>query len=447
LSRTRLAKLVGMFLVVGLMFSMLAGCGASKPTQPAPAPASGDKPAEPTMQVLRFYFPVGVAGPLAQKMSNLVEEFNKSQTAISVEAVFTGDYAQTFQKALTAHVGGNPPDIALITSSDVWSLRDAKAIITVDDFIAKEGGDQFLADFYPGFLGDVRYDGKLWGIPFQKSTPVFYWNKVAFKEAGLDPEKPPTTWDELRDYARKLTIKDGSNVKRWGLEIPMDQWLLSAFILQNGGKVNNDKGTEMYLDSPEAIGALQFLADLSIKENVMPAKRLFGDSGQDFVAGQTAMMYNSPGSMTFVRDSAKFEFGVAPLPKGKKQVSPTGGGQLVLFAKTADAHKQAAWTFAKWLTSKENSARWMAESGYMAVRKSAVDVPVLADYMKGLPQAKMTFEAVKYAEPEAPATHDGRKVAQTMTSALEQAMAGKATPEQALKEAQTKAMQILSQFK
>jgi len=428
-------RLIGLLLMIGLLF-----------TPGSPTDAASTSPA-PTLQVLRFYFPVGVAGPLAQKMATLVDEFNASQKQISVEAIYTGDYVQTFQKALTAHIGGNPPDLALITTADVWSLRDAKAIMALDSLIAESGGRAFLDQFHEGFLGDVRYAGKIWGLPFQKSTPVFYWNKSIFQEVGLDPEKAPQDWAELVATANKVAIIEGGATKRWGVEIPTDQWLMSAFILQNGGKVNNDLGTQTFLDSKEAVEALQFLADLANVHKVMPAKRLFGDSAQDFVTGQTAMMYNSPGSLTFVRNSAKFPFGVAPLPAGKKRISPTGGGQLLLFDKVPTARKQAAWKFATWLTSKENSARWMAETGYVAVRKSATEVPVLAKYLADLPQAQILFEAVKYAQPEAPATHDGRKIAQLMTGALEQALAGKATPEAVLKDAQAKAAQLLAQFK
>jgi sn-glycerol 3-phosphate transport system substrate-binding protein len=428
-------RLASLMLTIGLLFA------------PGPRSDAASSSPSPTLQVLRFYFPVGVAGPLAQKMAALVDEFNNSQKQISVEAIYTGDYTQTFQKALTAHLGGNPPDLALITTADVWSLRDAKAIMPLDAFIAEAGGRAFLDQFHEGFLGDVRYAGKIWGLPFQKSTPVFYWNKSIFQEVGLDPEKPPQDWAELVACASKTAIIEGGATKRWGVAIPTDQWLMSAFILQNGGRVNNDLGTQTFLDSRDTIDALQFLADLANKHRVMPPKRLFGDSAQDFVTGQTAMMYNSPGSLTFVGNSAKFPFGVAPLPAGKKRTSPTGGGQLLLFDKIPTARKQAAWKFATWLTSKENSARWMAETGYIAVRKSATEVPVLAKYLVDVPQAQILFEAVKYAQPEAPATHDGRKIAQLMTNALEQALAGKATPEAVLKDAQSKAAQILAQFK
>ena len=117
----------------------------------------------------------------------------------------------------------------------------------------------------------------------------------------LDPEKPPETWAELLDYAQKLTVKDASgNVTRYGVEIPIDAWILSAFAFQNGMDAVGDS-TEVYLDDPRMVEALQYIADLANKYQAMPQKRLFGDSGADFVAGQTAMLYNSTGSLTFIK--------------------------------------------------------------------------------------------------------------------------------------------------
>ena len=286
---------------------------------------------EAKVVLLRFYFPVGVAGALAPLMDAKVKAFNTSHPNIQVEPIFSGNYPETFQKALTANAGGNPPDLALMADVDVWSLRDADAIQPLDDFIAKAGGADYLKDFQDAFVQDVTIDGKIWGLPFQKSTPVFYWNKDAFKEVGLDPEKPPENWDELVTFAQKLTKKDAAgNVTRYGVEIPIDAWVLAAFAYQNGlDEMGNN--TQVFLDNPKMIEALQFIADLANKHKVMPQKRLFGDSGADFVAGQTAMMYNSTGSLTFVRGAAKFNFGVAFQPAKVRRAVPTGGGPLVMF--------------------------------------------------------------------------------------------------------------------
>jgi sn-glycerol 3-phosphate transport system substrate-binding protein len=401
----------------------------------------------PEVVYLRFYFPVGVAGSLAPKMEAMVGKFNEEHSNIEVEPIFAGGYVQTFQKALTANAAGSPPDVALVSDPDVWSLADAKAIMPLDDQIAAEGGEEYLADFHETFITDVTFRDHYWGMPFQKSTPIFYWNKEMFEEAGLDPEKPPETWDELLDYAQKLTVKDDAgNVVCYGVEIPIDTWLLAAFAYQNGMTTIGD-GTEVYIDTPEMVGALEFMSSLANEYGVMPQKRLFGDSSADFVAGQTAMLYNSTGSLTFLRESADFEFGAAFHPGNVQRGVPTGGGPLVIFDNIPEENKEAAWEFVKWMTSPEIGAQWMLDTGYIAVRKSAAEVEELAQYVIDYPQALVAIEQLQYAYPQPPRTHDGRKIFQIITTALENAMFQRGEPADLLKAAQEEADKVLAEFK
>ena len=403
--------------------------------------------APPEVVLLRFYFPVGVAGSLAPKMDAKVKKFNDSHPNIQVEPIFAGNYPETFQKALTANAGGNPPDVALMADQDVWSLIDADAITPIDEYIQAAGGDAYMSDFYEAFVKDVTIDGHYWGLPFQKSTPVFYWNKDAFTEAGLDPEKPPETWTELLDYAQKLTVKDASgNVTRYGVEIPIDAWILSAFAFQNGMDAVGDS-TEVYLDDPRMVEALQFIADLANKYQAMPQKRLFGDSGADFVAGQTAMLYNSTGSLTFIKDSATFDFGVAFLPGNVRRAAGTGGGPLVMFKNIPDSHKDAVWTFMDWMSSTDETGNWMVDTGYVSVRKSAVESPGLAEYIAGFPASRVAIDQLEYAIPQPPRTREGRKIFEIITTAFEDAMFLRGEPADLLTAAQAQAEEVLAKYK
>src|SRR3546814_9360777 len=114
--------------------------------------------------------------------------------------------------------------------------------------------------------------GKTWGIPFQRSTIVMYWNKEAFQEAGLDPETPPQTWNELVEYGQKLTKRDASgNVARWGVQIPSSgfpYWLFQALTTQNDVRLMNAEGTQTFYDDPKVVEALQFWVDLSQKHKI-----------------------------------------------------------------------------------------------------------------------------------------------------------------------------------
>ena len=149
-----------------------------------------------------------------------------------------------------------------------------------------------------------------------------YYNKDAFREVGLDPDRPPQNWDEQLEYAKKLTKKgsDG-NIERYGIRIPtkgFPSWLTSGLIYQNGGKMTNGLGTETFLDTPEVIEAVQYLVDLSETHKVMrPGTLEWGATPKAFFEGQTAMMWTTTGNLTNVRKNAPFDFGVAMLPAKK----------------------------------------------------------------------------------------------------------------------------------
>jgi sn-glycerol 3-phosphate transport system substrate-binding protein len=157
---------------------------------------------------------------------------------------------------------------------------------------------------------------------------VLYWNKELFKEAGLDPEKPPTTWQEQADFAAKLTKRDGSgNVSQWGVQIPSSgfpYWLFQALTTQAGTILMNPEGDRTFYDKPEVTEALQYWVDLSQKHKVHPPGIVeWGTTPKDFFERKVAMMWTTTGNLTNVRSNAKFPFGVAMLPAGKQPGSPT----------------------------------------------------------------------------------------------------------------------------
>ena len=151
--------------------------------------------AEPVQ--LSFWYPVDLGGGLAKVIDGMVADFNKAHPDIHVTATYTGNYDVTLQKIQAAKLAGTLPDVAVTEISSVPVLAALGAAQPLDDLIAGSGGKQFLDRFWPSMLLNCGYNGKIYGVPFQRSTPVMYYNKDAFAAAGLDPEKPPLTWDEL----------------------------------------------------------------------------------------------------------------------------------------------------------------------------------------------------------------------------------------------------------
>ena len=408
---------------------------------PLIASGQSESKADSGKMTLRFFFPIGTAGNLANLMTSLCEEYSEQNPDVEIEAIYAGDYVQTFQRTLTSSRAGDPPDVAVLTNADVWTAVDEGIALPLQPFIDAEGPD-FLDRFFPAMLDDCKVADEYVAIPFQKSTHVLYYNKDMFREAGLDPEKGPDTWDELVEYCKLLTVPG----EIYGVEIPIDFYYMAVFILQNGGTINNIEGTETYLDSPEAIETLEFLRSL-VEAGYTPAKRLYGDSSSDFVAGKAAMMYNSSGSLGFVRDSCAFDWGVCYLPAGKERVAPTGGGQFVICQGTSPERQQAAWEFIKWMTEPEQAAEWSIGSGFIAVNPASFDLPVMIEYNESLPQAVVARDQLEYAMGEYPKTHDARQIAQTMSTAFESIMAGIEEPEAALIELQANCDSILSKYR
>jgi len=395
---------------------------------------------------LTFYFPVQVAGALAVLMDEIVGEFNAEHPDINVQPVYSGNYDQTIQKAITSAQGKNAPDVALLLAIDLFTLRDFDFIEEIDQFLIDEDSD-FTKSFYPGFMENSVLDGKTWSIPFQRSTPIFYYNKEHFKEVGLDPENPPKTWDELLEAARLLTIRDSKgNVNRWGFEdITDDTWTVQAFILQVGGKYSNPEGTISYFNSPEVKKAIEFRNTLANIDRVMPRHRSYGAASQDFVAGAASMMYNSTGSLSFVKKSATFDFGVAPLTKDVKQAVPTGGGNLYIFKGIPEENKKAAWIFVKWMSQPEISARWSIGTGYIPVRADAFETDSLKKYAETFPYILVARDQLDYAYSEM-AFHNNSQIREVVLTNLQDILDEKISIDDGLNKLQKETETILAPF-
>ena len=331
---------------------------------------------------LTMYYPVAVGGPVTKIIDDMVQRFEKENADIKVTAVYAGNYTDTMTKAMTAMKGGQPPQVSVLLSTDVFTLLDENAIVPMDDLVADKTS---FKSFYPAFMANGQIDGKTWGIPFQRSTIVLYWNKDAFKEAGLDPEKAPSDWNEMAATAAKLVKKDAAgNVTRWGVEIPSTgyaYWMLQALAIENGQKMMNEGGTEVYLTAPKTIEALDYWVGLSRKDGVMPTGSIdWATLRTDFLEGKTAMMWHTTGNLTAVKDAAKFNFGVAPLPAKERRGSPTGGGNFYIFKSASPEQQKAAVKFVQWMTAPERAAEWSIKTGYVAVSPAAYKTEAMEAY-------------------------------------------------------------------
>ena len=399
---------------------------------------------------ISFFYPVAVGGAITATIDGLAADFTKENPSIKVTPIYAGSYQDTIVKALTAHKAGTPPVTSVLLSTDMFTLIDEDAIIPFDDFAKTADDKKWMGGFYKAFMLNSQTGGKTWGIPFQRSTIVLYYNKEAFKAAGLDPNKPPQTWAEMADYAKKLTVKDGSGkVTQYGIQIPSSgfpYWLFQALAIQNDVVMANDAGNAVKFDDRKVIEALQYWVDLA-KQGVHPPGIVeWGTTPKDFFEKKVAMMWTTTGNLTNVRNNAKFDFGVAMLPAGKRRGSPTGGGNFYIFKKSTPAQQEAAFKFVKWITHPERAARWSMETGYVATSEAAYLTDTLRKYGRDFPPAVVARDQLPHALSEF-STHDNQRVTKALNDGLQAALTGTKTPAQAMQDAQREADRLLRGYK
>jgi sn-glycerol 3-phosphate transport system substrate-binding protein len=329
---------------------------------------------------LSFWYPEKADGPFAKAVDGLIVDFNKTHPDIRVTASYIANYRIMLQTLQAAKSGGILPDVAVSDIGTVSVLAALGAAQPLDELIANSGGKLWLDRFWPSMLLNCVYNGKIYAIPFSRSTPGMYYNKDAFAESGLDPEKPPLTWEELVSDARKLTRRQSDGTTRWGIELPASDWFYYALTFANGGETLSADGTKVLWDQPSNLEALQFWYDLVNTYKVAPADPTNGL--RDFADGKAAMLWESVADYGFIQ--APFRWGLGRIPKHSQFGPPSGGGNLQMYA-TDPVHREAAWTFITWISDTPQAARWSVATGYPASTIAAWEQPEMQALLKERP--------------------------------------------------------------
>ncbi|PCH68484.1 MAG: ABC transporter substrate-binding protein [Rhodobacteraceae bacterium] len=393
---------------------------------------------------LTMYYPIAVGGSLTEVVDGIVADFETLNPDIKVNAIYSGNYDDTRVRALSAINSGEPAQLAVMFSIDAYDLIEQDLIVPFDDLATSDADKAWLGSFYPALMANGQIEGKTWGVPFQRSTIVAYYNKDLFRAAGLDPEKAPTTWDELVQMGKALTNDD-----TYGLMIPSTgypYWMFQALAIQNGKEVMSGDGLTTYFDDETVVDTLEFWQSLSQEHGIMPEGTVeWGTLRQAFLEGQTAMMWHSTGNLSAVKKGASFDFGVAMLPGNVRLGSPTGGGNFYLFKNSSDAEKQAALKLIKFMTSPEQAATWSIATGYMGVSPAAYETEALKAYTKEFPPALVARNQLEYAVAEF-STFETARVRQGLNNAIQAALTGTKTAKEALGDAQAEAVRLLKPY-
>jgi len=427
---------IALVLAIGLVTAVFAG-----------GSAESDGAAEDGPVSLTMYYPIAVGGPLTEVIDGLVADFMAENPDVTVDAIYAGNYNDARIKALAALEAGEPAQLSVLFSIDLYDLVEQDAIIPFDEIVETAEERAWLDSFYPALMENGRYDGNTWGIPFQRSTIVMYYNKDMFRAAGLDPEAPPANWEELVTMGQALTDPAAD---QWGLMIPSTgypYWMFGALTMQNGQVLMNPDGTETYFDDPAVVEALEFWGDLGQEYGIMPSGTIeWGTLRQQFLEGKTAMMWHSTGNLTAVRDNAEFDFGVAMLPASVRRGSPTGGGNFYIFKDTTEAERRAAMRLIRFMTDPERSAEWSIRTGYMGISPDAYETEALSEYVVEFPAARVARDQLEFATAELSTFQTGR-VRKLLDDAIQAALTGQMTPAEALGEAQAEADRLLQPYR
>lgn len=394
---------------------------------------------------LTMYYPIAVGGALTKVVDGLVADFEAANPDIDVDAIYAGNYDDTRVRALSAIKSGEPAQLSVMFSIDAYDLIDQDLIVAFDDVVKTDAEKAWLKSFYPALMANGNVEGKTWGIPFQRSTIVAYYNKDMFRAAGLDPEKAPQSWDELVSMGKALTKGDTS-----GLMIPSTgypYWMFQALAIQNGKELMSKDGLHTYFNDPKVIETLEFWKSLSTDHGIMPKGTVeWGTLRQAFLEGKTAMMWHSTGNLTSVKKKAKFDFGVAMLPGKERKGSPTGGGNFYLFKAASDAERAASLKLIKFMTSPENAATWSIATGYMGVSPAAYETAKLKEYAASFAPALVARDQLEVAVAEF-STFETARVRDGLNNAIQAALTGEKSAKDALEEAQKAADRLLKAYR
>ena len=387
---SRRTLLIGMTTSVGVL--ALAGCAA--PVAPAATTEGGAAATQAATTVVLWSSFTGKNG---ETETELVKRFNESQGDVVIDYQFQGTYEETAQKVTAALQAGTSPDISLL--SDVWWFKFYlnQVLAPLDDLLASEQVD--VADFQDSLINEGLRQGVHYWVPFARSTPLFYYNKEKWAAAEL-PDRGPETWDEFMEWAPKLLEMDGDEMKTAAFSHPDGAsyvaWLFQPVTWQWGGSFSDPDFT-MHLTDEKTVAAGQFYKDtVHTYKWARPSK----DVAADFIGGLTAAAIMSTGSMGGVKANGTFDFGTAFLPKKDNFGCCTGGAGLSILAKTAADKQLAAMKYVAFATSPESTAFWSQNTGYMPVRKSALELPEMQTYFTEFPQFKTAVDQLALTQPQ-----------------------------------------------
>ena len=368
--------------------------------QSAQAPGKDVKPAP---KITWWHAMTGVNNDAVNK---IVAAFNASGKGITVEPIFQGTYDDLLAKLNTALASNAAPALVQVYDIGQAYMRDGGQIVPMQAFIDR---DKFsTADFEPAVINYYKYQDKLQSMPFNSSSAILYFNKAAFAEAGLDPNKPPVTFTEVADAAKKLTKKDASgNTTRYGFGPSIYGWLFEQLMATSGalyadnGNGRDNRATKVLWNSDAAKTILNWWKS-GVSGGYFFNPGIDNDGAANaFNAGKTAMYIESTARLRghINAIAGKFEIGTGLYPrpdsKPKDGGNIIGGASLYIMKSRPVEEQQAAWEFVKFLLTPAIQAQWQADTGYYPIVKTAYDQGPSKEWSSKYPQFNTAIDQIR----------------------------------------------------
>ncbi|NLM16961.1 MAG: ABC transporter substrate-binding protein [Candidatus Riflebacteria bacterium] len=372
-----------------------------------------------------------MGGVLGDVMNEMIANYNAQSDKYHLKAVSMGSYDTLSKKLLASLIAKEAPDIAQNYETLTKKFITHKKIVSLDELIEKDiaaGGEDIRKDIIPVLLRNNTYDGILYSFPFNKSVPILYYNKDMFREVGLDPEKPPKSYQQMIEYCKKITDYYGKQPGKYDYcgfaSSAANVWTYLCKVRACGGKIvsqGSDGILYSHFDEEPAVKALKILQELMRyrkktaldkdgKERTVTfryAKEGQGfDHQNDFTSGKVAMIEASIVSKVYMQNSIRFDWGMAPMPgyEMEKDGEPYLNMGLILSGtninifNNGDPEKIAgAWDFVKWFTSTENGSYWSRNTTYLPVRISSVTSPEMMEARRNDSRLNAGYESLEFA--------------------------------------------------
>ena len=461
---TSARKVLFLLPCLALLLTLAACRGGEEGGEGTPAPGTGTAaPSGGTVEISLWH---SETASNLNSLQALVRRFNDSQSEVKVKLAFQGNHDDNMAKVLASLQGGEPPTIAYLDEVRVQRLVDTGAFRPVQEFIDAE--DYELSDFDPKVIEYFTVDDTLWAMPISLAVPLLYYNKTAFREVGLDPDKPPKDLEELKEMAAKFVKRDShGNLVRTAMTLDLSPWMVEAAIGEHGDLyLNNENGragraTAVEFNGPTGQALFQWWHDM-VKEDLainVGRNPTGADSLLPIGAGQAVMTWGSSAALRSIVDvlegglaQIEVDLGAALAPglPGGTRYTGTYSRALWMPKDRPEAEQEAAWKFIKWLMEPEQQAEWFAGSGYLSVRDSAYDLPAAQEIMAKYPQFRIPVDAFQ-ASPATPATVGPLlgpffEVRETVISALEEIVLHDRDPIDALNDAAAESNQIIEEY-